>query len=268
MNKFTEITDAEIQAYVDNQLDATRRYEIDIYIQTHPEISELIKDYQFLNSSIQALYAPIQDEELHEPYHQTKVDKKPVNHTKSYQKPIQRKLFKIAASMAWLMIGGVVGWNSHSTYFNLSPSIDEKEVHLVQPASFAHAIYSTETRHSVEVLAKEEKHLVGWLSNRLHTDIKAPDLSNNNFNLIGGRLLPSTNRMAAQFMYERSDGSRITLYIRRGAWDNNKTAFHYSNQGSISVLYWISGEMGYALVGQLEKTELLKLSEHVFQQIN
>jgi len=86
--------------------------------------------------------------------------------------------------------------------------------------------------------------------------------------LIGGRLLPSTNRMAAQFMYERSDSTRITLYIRRGAWDNNKTAFHYSKQGSISVLYWIDGEMGYALVGNLNKNDLLKLSQQVFQQIS
>ena len=93
--------------------------------------------------------------------------------------------------------------------------MDEQEIHLVQPVSFAHAVFSTETLHPVEVSAKDEQHLVGWLSKRLHTEIKAPDLSSNNFELVGGRLLPSTNRMAAQFMYERSDNIRITLYSKK-----------------------------------------------------
>lgn len=150
----------------------------------------------------------------------------------------------------------------------LAQSIDDQEIHLVQRASFAHAIYSAENRHPVEVSAQEEHHLVGWLSKRLHTDIKAPDLSKNNYQLIGGRLLPSTNRMAAQFMYQNSNGIRITLYIRRGAWSNNKTIFHFSNRQDTSVLYWINGEMGYALTGRLNKVELLKLSEQVYQQIS
>ncbi len=268
MNQFTEITDAEIQAYVDNQLDPERYREIEIYIQTHPEIAELITDYQSLNRSIHELYDPVLDEELPEQYSHTRSYKKPTKRTISYRKPIQHKLIKVAASLAWLTIGGIAGWNFHPANIILTESIDGQETHLVQPASFAHAIYSTETRHPVEVLAKEEKHLEGWLSKRLHTDIKAPDLSKNNFELMGGRLLPSTNRMAAQFMYERKDNTRITLYIRRGAWRNNKTAFHYSNQGSISVLYWIDGEMGYALVGDLDKSELFNLSQDVFQQIS
>ncbi len=258
MNNPTKITDSEIQAYVDNQLDPDRYREIEVYIQTHPETAALIQDYQLLNSSIQALYDPVLDEKLPEQYARTKPDRKPK----------QRNFFKVAASLAWLMIGGIIGWSAHPVRLMLAQSTDEQETHLVHPASFAHAIYSTETRHPVEVSVKEEQHLVGWLSKRLHTNIKAPDLSKNNFELIGGRLLPSTNRMAAQFMYERKDGNRITLYIRRGAWNNNKTTFHYSNQGSISVLYWINGEMGYALVGQLDKTELHNLSEEVFRQIS
>ncbi|MCF6202748.1 MAG: anti-sigma factor [Methylococcaceae bacterium] len=253
-----EITDSEIQAYVDNQLDPDRYHEIEVYIKTHPETAALIEDYQFLNSSIQALYDSVLDEKLPEQYARTR----------SYRKSKQRNFFKIAASLAWLMIGGIVGWSIHPAQLMLAQSIDGQEVDLVQPASFAHTVYSTETSHPVEVSAKEEKHLVGWLSKRLHTDIKAPDLTKYNFELIGGRLLPSTNRMAAQFMYQKQNGVRITLYIRRGEWNNNKTTFHYSNQGSISVLYWINGEMGYALVGQLDKTELYSLSEEVFRQIN
>ncbi len=256
MNNRTEISDSEIQAYVDNQLDPDRRREIEAYIQTHPETAVLIEDYQFLNRSIQALYDPVLDEEPPKQYARTQSDRKPK----------QRKLLKVAASLAWLTIGGIVGWGIHPAGLMLAKPTDEHETHLVLPASFAHVVYSTETRHPVEVTAKEEQHLVGWLSKRLHTDIKAADLSKNNFDLIGGRLLPSTNRMAAQFMYQKHDGRRITLYIRRGVWDSSETTFHYSNQNNTSVFYWIDGEMGYALVGQLGKKELLQISQEIYQQ--
>lgn len=259
MNKHTSITDTEIHAYVDNQLDPDRRREIELYSQKHPEIAAMIEDYQSLNRSIQELYDPILEEELPE---QLTLGQKFVQPSK------YPKLFKIAASFSWLAIGGIIGWSVHPAQMQFASSIDEEKTHLVRPASFAHAIYSTEKLHPVEVSAQEEKHLVGWLSKRLHTDIKAPDLSKNNYQLVGGRLLPSTNRMAAQFMYQNQQEERITLYIRRGAWENNKTVFHYSSQQDTSVLYWINGEMGYALVGHLNKAELLKISEHVYQQIS
>lgn len=258
MNERTTITDSDIQAYIDNQLDPARCREIEIYSQNHPEIAGMIEDFQILNHSIKALYNPILEEELPKQFTQGR---------KIVQEPKQPKLFKIAASLAWLAIGGIIGWSLHPTQLMLAQSIDGQETHLVQPASFAHAIYSTETLHPVEVSAQQQQHLVSWLSKRLHTDIKAPDLSKNNYQLVGGRLLPSTNRMAAQFMYQDQENGRITLYIRRGAWNNNKTVFHFSSQEDSSVLYWISGEMGYALVGNLKKAELLELSEQIFQQI-
>ena len=258
MNERTTITDSEIQAYVDNQLDPARYREIEIYSRSHPEVAAMIEDYQSLNQSIQELYDPVLEEKLPKQYTQG---------TRFFQKTKQPKLLKIAASLAWLAIGGIIGWSVHPTQLMWAQSIDDQETHLVQPASFAHAIYSTENRHPVEVSAQEEHHLVGWLSKRLHADIKAPDLSKNNYQLIGGRLLPSTNRMAAQFMYQNPNGIRITLYIRRGAWSNKKTIFHFSNQQDTSVLYWVNGEMGYALTCHLNQVELLKLSEQVYQQI-
>lgn len=257
MNEPNAITDSELHAYVDKQLDPVRRSEVEAYIKVHPETAALVKDYQLLNRSIQNLYAYELGEDLPEQVVQVKPS----------QKPKKNKLLKIAASLAWLTAGGLIGLSANPVQLILNQTIDGQVANLVQPASFAHAIYSTEVLHPVEVSASEEEHLIKWLSKRLHTDIKAPDLSKNNYQLIGGRLLPSTNRMAAQFMYQRSDGNRITLYIRRGAWGTDKTRFLYSNRETANVLYWINGEMGYAMSGQVDEAELLSLSQEAYKQM-
>ncbi len=178
----------------------------------------------------------------------------------------KRLTLRVAAVAAWLALGSVLGWNLRS--WNAPVPVNMLETQLVRPAAFAHVIYSAEVLHPVEVKADQEQHLTQWLSKRLRTPINAPDLSQGGYRLVGGRLLPSTDRMAAQFMYEDIGGRRVTLYLRRGAWDNTLTAFRYSRNDNVGVFYWIDGELGYALSGELDKAELLKLAVIIHPQIN
>jgi len=139
------------------------------------------------------------------------------------------------------------------------------EQELVRPAAFSHRVFSAEKLHPVEVRADQEKHLVEWLSRRLDTALKAPDLAGHGYALVGGRLLPSTDRMAAQFMYENASGARVTLYVRRGAWENGDTGFRYFESEDANAFYWVDGAVGYALSGKLTRAELLTLSETVYR---
>ena len=55
----------------------------------------------------------------------------------------------------------------------------------------------------MEVAAPDKGHLTTWLSNRLNHQLNAPDLSEQGFSLVGGRLFPDVYRNtgpAAQLM--------------------------------------------------------------------
>src|SRR5205809_25292 len=78
----------------------------------------------------------------------------------------------------------------------------------------AHRLYIAEVRHPIEVTANEN-HLLPWLSRRVGTNLRAPDLSTFGLRLLGGRLLPGMNGPAALFMYEGLTGERITFYASR-----------------------------------------------------
>src|SRR5260221_14017561 len=99
---------------------------------------------------------------------------------------------------------------------------------LPRLAATAHAVYSPEVRHPVEVTADDEQHLVNWLSKRLGTTLKAPKLGPGGYDLVGGRLLSGPQGPVAHFMYQVARGQRLTLYVSQQNGEPRATAFRFS----------------------------------------
>jgi anti-sigma factor RsiW len=121
-----------------------------------------------------------------------------------------------------------------------------------------------EARHTVEVNADQEAHLVQWLSKRLGRELIVPDLAPAGFRLMGGRLLPAEYGPAAQFMYENGSGERLTLYLRAGVRD--ETAFRYHQEGGIGAFCWSDEGFGYAIAAKADRELLLRIAELVHKQ--
>jgi anti-sigma factor RsiW len=177
-----------------------------------------------------------------------------------------------AVAAGWALLGVAVGiltgWQIHAMRTPV-PAPQAETPAFVKRAAAAHATYSPEVRHPVEVGADQEQHLVAWLSKRLGTSVKAPKLEGVGYHLIGGRLLPGENGPVAHFMYQCKAGTRVTLYVRTDAANNRDTAFRYSAEGPVKVFYWIDRKMGYALsTGDIGKDDLLKVANAVYQQLN
>jgi anti-sigma factor RsiW len=139
---------------------------------------------------------------------------------------------------------------------------------FARQAATAHAVYTPEVRHPVEVAAEEEQHLVNWLSKRLGSPLKVPHLSSLGYELVGGRLLPSDRGPVAQFMYQDKNGQRLTLYVRTDTAADHETAFRFAQEGSVGVFYWIDRRLSYALSGEVGKEELLRVANAVYQKLN
>ena len=135
-------------------------------------------------------------------------------------------------------------------------------------AARAHLVYAVEVRHPVEVDASQQEHLVNWLSKRLGTKLKVPVLAAEGFELLGGRLLPGPEGPVAQFMYQESTGNRLTLYVSARAKGEGQTAFRFAKEGDVSVFYWIDGNWGYALSGEIDRAALSRVSTSVYRQLN
>lgn len=140
---------------------------------------------------------------------------------------------------------------------------------FVHDAAVAHVVYTPEKRHPVEVAAAERQHLVQWLSRRLDRPLKLPDLSAQGYTLVGGRLLPGDTGARAQFMFERADGQRVTLYVGALADRSQarESAFRFEAGGPVPSFYWVDQGFGYALAGAMPREALLALANAVHRQL-
>jgi len=162
--------------------------------------------------------------------------------------------------LQWQRVAG--GPSTAETAANAAPSASARG--WVQRAAYAHAVYVPEPRHAVEV-GGQEAHLAGWLTKRCDVPVKLFDLRAQGFELVGGRLLPDGGGKSAQLMYQDARGQRVTVYLRKPD-AASETGFHYQQQGALGLFYWIEPGIGYALVGELPKAQLLALAEAIYRQ--
>jgi anti-sigma factor RsiW len=175
-----------------------------------------------------------------------------------------RPYLRFAAAAAVFALGMAVGWqlNSYSSDRQAESST------WARRAAIAHVVYSPEVRHPVEVGADQETHLVTWLSKRLGAQLKVPHLGELGYTLVGGRLLPGDRGPVAQFMYQDGKGQRLTLYVRINSDTSRETAFRFAQERGVGVFYWLDDKLGYALSGEVEKPELLRVATAVYRQLN
>ncbi len=243
--------EAELQAYIDKELDDERRSQIDRWLEEHPDEAATLAHYRAQNQALHDAFEPLLSRPASKRFRS--LDRVQVNTS---------RLWQLAAALAFI-IGGGGGWGANE-YFHAGPSAD---LALARDAVVAHRVYEVEVRHPVEVAANEEEHLVAWLSKRLDAPVRAPDLSPLGFQLVGGRLLPAASGPAAQFMYENDTGDRLTLYVEPNR-TGDETAFRFVEQDDIAAFYWKDGPLAYALIGRTEREQLLGLANATYSQIN
>ncbi len=174
------VNDADLHAYVDGELDERRRLDIEAYLAGHPEAAEQVRHYQQLNQELHRLFDPV----LNEPVPAALVPAV-TGPPAAYRR---WRVMQAAALAGVALLSGLGGWLLHGRQHSAENSA--ALVNLVQPAAFAHVVYSTDTHYPVEIQAQQQDALSSWLSERMHASISAPDLGGLGFDLVGGRLLP------------------------------------------------------------------------------
>ena len=198
------VTEAELHAYFDGELDAERRRAVEAHLATHPEDADRLESYRGHDKLIRRAYRTLADRPI-----SPRMIRLLMHH--GAMRPRRRWLWPaagLAAGILLFAVGTTSGWYGRAL---LAPA--EPRAHaLVADAAAAHLVYAVEVRHPVEVPASEQAHLATWLGRRLDVPLRVPDLTESGFELVGGRLLPAEQgRPAAQLMYQDGGGRRVTL---------------------------------------------------------
>jgi anti-sigma factor RsiW len=243
------VTEDELHAYVDNELPAERRQDVEAWLSAHPDDAERVQAWRSMAEALHARYDGVADEPI----------PKRLEIEQLMQRPRQWIMGAIAASFLAFLAGGGAGWLAHGAA--AAPSTFQS---FTVDALDAHRLYVVEVRHPVEVPGSERAHLQQWLTKRCGWDVHAPQLDATGLKLVGGRLLPGPAGPASFLMYESASGERFTLYASRAT--TVSTQMRYTSQDSDGALYWADRGVGYVLSGPSDKDRLQQVARLVYDQ--
>ena len=254
------ISEAQLHALADGVLPEHQRAAVDAHLRAHPDDAARVDAWRAQNRQLRALFDPLLDDTV------------PPALLQAAAPPAangvwRRHAMQAAAAVVLVLAGGAGGWLLRGGD-GAAPSASPLSLSLARSAAIAHAVYTPEVRHPVEVGAEQEAHLAQWLSKRLGSKLQPPALSPLGYQLIGGRLLPGDgDGPVALFMYEDGKGQRLTLYVAKERAGKQETAFRYTQEKDLGVFYWIDGQLGYALSANLPKQALGKIADAVYAQL-
>ncbi|HWL31834.1 MAG TPA: anti-sigma factor [Xanthobacteraceae bacterium] len=250
IDRTTPVTDEELHVYVDGELPPDRRPAVEAWLASHPEDAARVAGWRALAESIRTRYGPVADEPVPDRLTLDRITRK----YRSWGNIVA------AAALAAFLIGGIAGWMARG-----ASAAAPSEVALFTAEAFdAHKLYIGEVRHPIEVKANED-HLLPWLSRRVGTTLRAPDLGAFDLKLLGGRLLPSVNGPAALFMYEGANGERFTIYCSR--LNEARTSFRYDASGNFGSVRWVESNYGWVVSGPKDKDRLKAVAAAAYDQV-
>ena len=258
------VTEADLHAYADHLLDPARHVEIDAFLDAHPAERERVDDWRAQNLALRQLLDPVLSEPL-----PLRLPLKPAPGAGWQEWPWR----SLAAGVAIAVVSTGSAWWGRGAYdgqLQRSATLAAARAGTLNGfahrAAVAHVVYSPDVRRPVEVGADQEQALVTWLTKRMGTEVKPPDLRALGYGLIGGRLLPGDKGPVAQFMFEGAKGERLTLYVTRED-AGRETAFKFGQDGPVNVFYWVDKDFGYAISSGDSKQEMLRVAEAVYSQL-
>jgi anti-sigma factor RsiW len=258
----TGVSEAELHALVDGQLDALRIPAVLDWLRERPDDAMRVAQWQAQRLQLRQMHRAID------------IGETPPALVRTVTRAQRRQPWWYAAAAVVLLgtglVAGLVGGHLlPGAGGDAAPYAVVAESAFARDAVIAHAVYTPEVRHPVEVTAADEAHLVQWLTRRLGAPLKVPTLQALGFRLLGGRLLPGPQSPRAQFMYEDAGGHRVTLYVTvfGPGQAPNETAFRSVRDGAVESFYWIEGRQGYAFSAELAPAAAMALAREVYRQL-
>jgi anti-sigma factor RsiW len=244
------VTEDELHAYVDGELPAERRSDVEAWLTTHADDAERVQSWRAMAEALHARYDTVANEPVPPRLEIERLERAP------------RKWVygAIAAAFAAFVVGGGTGWLAHGAA--ASPSVFQS---FTVDALDAHRLYVVEVRHPVEVPGNERTHLQQWLTKRCGWDVRAPELDATGLKLVGGRLLPGPTGPASFLMYESASGERFTVYTAKASTET--TQMRYTARNNEGALFWADGGVGYVVSGASDRDRLTQVARLVYDQI-
>jgi anti-sigma factor RsiW len=256
IDRDSPVTEDELHAYVDGELPADRKEAVAAWLAAHPDHAAQVGAWLAQAEIIRARYGAVANEPLPERLKLDQVIRRDRSNGRSWA------ALAAAAAIVAFVVGGAAGWMAHGASAAAPTSFDL----FAAEALDAYKLYVVEVRHPVEVPGSERAHMTQWLSKRLGSELRVPDLQSIGLKLVGGRLLPGPTGAAAFYMYEGPSGERFTIYCAKATVP--ETALRFKSDNSFAAFYWVDDKVAYVVSGPADRDRLEMVTKTIYEQVD
>jgi anti-sigma factor RsiW len=256
IDRDSPVTDEELHAFVDGELPADREAAVTAWLATHADAAAQVGAWRAQADSIRARYGAVANEPVPERLKLDQVLRRDRANGRTWMAAAA------AAALIAFVFGGAVGWFAHRASAASPTGFDM----FTAEALDAYKLYVVEVRHPVEVPGSERVHMTQWLSKRLGSELRIPDLQSIGLKLVGGRLLPGPTGAAAFYMYEGTSGERFTIYCAKAA--TPETALRFKEGDGSAAFYWADDKIAFAVSGPADRERLEQVTKTVYEQVD
>lgn len=253
MSASRPISEDDLQAYVDQVLDAGRQQEVADYLRLHPEAARRIDGYIAQRAALRAALAPIAEEPI-----------PPELGIRALAEARRARLIAwrpAAAAAMILCLGGLGGWTARAVF---APPVNGVGA-LAREAADNYRVYASDLHRPVEIGSAQKADLVRWVSNRLRSPVAVPDLQSAGYRFIGGRLVTTPHGPAAMFIYDSAQGERLAVMVRPMKVEKDTAMSEQTDRG-LDGVSWATDGIGYSLVAPTTPKSLHPLANEVRRQ--
>jgi anti-sigma factor RsiW len=256
------ISDAELNALVDGELDPSRQAEIEVWLAENPDTARRVARYRAQNAGFHALFDDILHEEI-----SPKIMSALTPVARAFR-PGRPWLLRLPCS---LLAAQADGWRGEGApiagqQVAAGPPIDTAE--LMVRASMAHVVSRDDELRTPT--SGGSAGMGDYLADRMGKAARVPSLDTFGYRLVGSRVLPDTNGPAAQFVFSDESGKKVSLYVR--GEQANGVDITYALADDLSMFYWNDSDRSYAMVTRVDDERgseaLLTAAKAVFGQLS
>jgi anti-sigma factor RsiW len=249
------INEHELHLYVDGHLDEARRAAVEAYLEQHPEAAARVRDYVQQNEMMRQLFGAAGA----------------VPRTEAQERLLRRLeqrlgrsrfhiLWRPASAVAAALVMAAALGATVTELYNSDNTVEPRSS-FADTAARVHSFYASAASEPTEFGADAAAKLNTQLDKRLGAPVRLPDLSQKGFSMVAGRLLPTSDGVAAQLLYRDKAGRLVTVFVGPANGGPRTAAMRPVQRQDLSLYTWLDGRVDVAVVGGLNGDELRGIAE-------
>jgi anti-sigma factor RsiW len=245
LNSTDPISELDLMAYVDDQLDPERRIAVEDHLSRHPILAAQIMDDLRRRDELRLALTEAASAMAN---HRLELPAERLGRRLSFRMALHRNRRAVAAS---ILIGA--GWFAHAMFGGLG----------ADPASAAHIlpVYADDAVAAHRTVLGEARHDNAAPVANAGGTIPLPHLPAT-FAPVGSHLVPTERGSAVQMLIHGPDEELLTLFAVETDSFNIEPP-HAEAVRDVNVAYWQSGWVAYVLSGTGDQKELLSLASRL-----